>query len=185
MAAPRAPEPPRLPPPPPANPLAVQVAHALAHTLPTEAVAYIDQLADYCIAHENGRVFDGWSRERIRQMIAYHSAKGTLLGNETTTGELTSIFMWYRCDATDGWEWVRNWQPDRPQGDTFWLAFIFTTDPGALAHGTLELIRREPEVLTKKLRAVRLRDGQPTHVAYDQRLFVRILQAGRRQERKK
>ena len=45
----------------------------------SEFTSYINKIAEYCIENENGKVFDEWNEETIRQLIAYHYIKETLV----------------------------------------------------------------------------------------------------------
>jgi hypothetical protein len=83
--------------------------------------------------------------------------------------------MWYNCNEDDGWEFINNWEADREDGDSIFLAFLFAEGEGALKELTLDFISRCPEVLEKNKIALRYRNGFPKRVNYDNRLFKKII----------
>lgn len=159
------------------NLLASQVALALERGKQTEALAFVDSVLDYCSEHENGKVFQSWDENIIRAIIAYHLAKKTLIVEYDDNGNIAGVFMWYLCDESDGWEFVKDWHPDKPNGDSVFLAFLFSSSTRAFKNLTLRLIAQEPDVLTKKLLGMRHRQQEENarRVTYTTKLFNKIL----------
>ena len=60
------------------NPLLQSVQLALHNGAQAEAIGLIDKVTDFCIKHENGKVLDGWPRDLIQLLVAYHMAKDTI-----------------------------------------------------------------------------------------------------------
>lgn len=140
-------------------------------------VEFVDKVVDYCVKNENGKVFPDWDAKTLRQLVAYHQAKGTLIVLADESAEISGVFMWYNCDEDDGWSFVYNWDEDKPDGDAIFMAFLFASSTSAWKQMLLKFIEREPDVLSKKLLGVRIRKGVPTKTTYTTNLFTRILKA--------
>ena len=54
------------------NILLQSVQVALENRTQKNAILAMDEVVDFCVEHENGKVFDGWDKELIRLMVAYH-----------------------------------------------------------------------------------------------------------------
>ena len=61
------------------NSLLQSVQIALQNAEQKEAIAFIDKVVDFCIEKENGKVLDGWPRDLIQLLVAYHMAKDTFI----------------------------------------------------------------------------------------------------------
>jgi hypothetical protein len=158
------------------NPLLHQVLTALERGRQTEALAWIDKLVAFCIENENGKVFDEWEPETVRTMVAYHAAKNTLVAVVDKDGNPAAVIMYYVCNEADDWRFVTQWQPDRPDGDSIFLAFLFAANRRALGELAWQLIGHEPRILTHTLLGIRHKRHQgPQRVRYDLRLFHRLL----------
>ena len=147
------------------NPLLQSVQVALQNAEQKEAIDFIDKVVDFCIEHENGKVFDGWEEEMIRLMVAYHWAKQTIRG----------VFMWYNCNRDDGWSFINNWEPDREDGDSIFLAFVFSEGKNSFKKLTRDFVDKCPEVLTKNKIGLRYRSGFPKRMNYSNKLFKKII----------
>lgn len=156
------------------NDLLSSVHTALKNGTQKEALQVIDKIVNFCIEHENGKVFDGWDRETIRLMVAYHYAKGTIIVIFDDS-EVKGVFMWYNCDSKDGWDFVQDWHPDREDSDSIFLAFLFASDTETFKELTKNFISIHPNYSQKKLIGIRYRKGFPTRVEYDSKLFNKIL----------
>jgi hypothetical protein len=156
------------------NPLLQSVVASLKAGTQTEAIAQIDRVTDYCMSRNDKKVFDGWDREPIRLLVAYHWAKGTLLVHEKD-GEVDGIFMWYRCNLSDDWSFITEWMPDRPDGDSIFMAFLHAENPKAFKEIVLNFLRFEPAVFTLNLFGSRVRKNQETRIMYSPKLFLKIL----------
>jgi hypothetical protein len=139
--------------------------------------AYVDSIVDYCIKNENGKVFQDWDKDTLRQLVAYHQAKGTLIVLADDETNIHGVFMWYNCNSDDHWSFVYNWNEDNPNGDAIFMAFLFASNTPAWKQMLLKFIEREPDCLTKKLLGVRHRKGNPTRVEYTTKLFSKILKS--------
>lgn len=139
--------------------------------------AYVDSIVDYCIKNENGKVFQDWDKDTLRQLVAYHQAKGTLIALADDETNIHGVFMWYNCNSDDHWSFVYNWNEDNPNGDAIFMAFLFASNTPAWKQMLLKFIEREPDCLTKKLLGVRHRKGNPTRVEYTTKLFSKILKS--------
>ena len=157
------------------NPLLQSVMIALQSGNQREAMEEIDSIVDFCIQHENGKVFDNWDRDLIRTMVAYHKAKGTMV--VTYDGDdITGVFMWYNCDYEDDWNFVLQWEPDREDYDSIFLAFLFASSTQAFKQLTYLFLQQSNTLNTEHLLGIRHRNGVPTRVEYDQKLFKKILE---------
>lgn len=157
------------------NPLLQSVQIALQNAEQKEALAYIDKVTDFCIEQENGKVLDGWPRDLIQLLVAYHMAKDTFIVEQGEDGIIRGVFMWYNCDKDDDWLFVKNWEADNPTGDAIFMAFLFATDTNTFKKLTHNFIIKCPEVMQKKLLGIRYRNGAPTRVVYSTKLFKKIL----------
>jgi hypothetical protein len=159
------------------NPVLNSAVAALNSGNQPHFVSFVDKVVAYCKEHENGKVLDGWEDEALRSLIAYHQAKGTLVVMSDDEADIQGVFMWYNCDADDGWSFVYNWNEDAPDGDAIFMAFLYASSTSAWKQMLLKFIEREPDCLTKKLLGVRYRQGNPTRVEYTTKLFSKILKA--------
>ena len=159
----------------PYNRLLQSVQVALENRTQRDALLAMDEVVDFCIEHENGKVFDGWDKELIRLMVAYHWAKKTIIVHYNNKDNIQGVFMWYNCNADDGWDFINNWEPDRENGDSIFLAFLFAESKDAFKQLTEDFLDRCPEALEKNKIGIRHRSGFPKRVNYDNRLFKKIL----------
>ena len=157
------------------NRLLQSVQVALENGTQKNAILAMDEVVDFCIQHENGKVFQDWDKELIRLMVAYHWAKQTLIVHYNEDTSVRGVFMWYNCNEDDGWEFINNWEADREDGDSIFLAFLFAEGEDAFKQLTHDFFDKCPEVLTKNKIGLRYRSGFPKRVNYDNRLFKKIL----------
>jgi hypothetical protein len=157
------------------NPLLQSVQIALQNATQKESLVCIDKVVDFCIEKENGKVLDGWPRDLIQLLVAYHMAKDTFIAEQDAEGNIRGVFMWYNCDEDDDWFFVQNWTPDREDGDTIFMAFLFAADNQTFKRMTHDFIIKCPEVMHKKLLGIRHRNGAPARVVYSTKLFNKIL----------
>jgi hypothetical protein len=156
------------------NPLLDSVILALQTGKQNESIAQIDRVTDYCMSRNDDKVFGGWDREPIRLLVAYHWAKGTLLVHEKD-GEVDGIFMWYRCNLSDDWSFITEWMPDRPDGDSIFMAFLHAESSKTFKELVLNFLRSEPAIFTLKLFGSRVRKNQTTRIMYTPKLFLKLL----------
>lgn len=136
----------------------------------------VEKIVGYCIKKENGKVFDDWGEDIITTMVAYHMMKNTI--SVVYDGdEVVGVHMWYNCNYEDGWEFIRDWEEDRKDGDAIFLAFLFAENRKVLKQLTLDLLAKEPDVLIKKLIGIRHRHGLPTKVDLSTKYFNKLLKA--------
>jgi len=157
------------------NPLLESVQLALQNATQKEALVYIDKVVDFCIEKENGKVLDGWPRDLIQLLVAYHMAKDTFIAEQDAEGNILGVFMWYNCDEDDDWFFVQNWEADKEDGNSIFMAFLFAEDNQSFKKLTHNFITQCPEVMEKKLLGIRYRKGNPTRVVYSTALFNKIL----------
>ena len=157
------------------NELLNQAVASLNDTRNLDLINFVDKVTDYCIENENGKVFDSWNKETLRQLVAYHQFKGTLIVLSNTDREVAGVFMWYNCDKDDGWSFVLNWDEDKKEGDSIFMAFLFASSTKAWKEMLINFIKKEPDCLHKQLMGSRHRKGQPTKVYYTQKILSRIL----------
>ena len=157
------------------NRLLQSVQVALENRTQKDAILAMDEVVDFCIQHENGKVFQDWDKELIRLMVAYHWAKQTLIVHYNEDTSVRGVFMWYNCNEDDGWEFINNWEADREDGDSIFLAFLFAEGKDAFKELTQDFLLRCPEALEKNKISIRYRSGFPKRVNYDNRLFKKIL----------
>lgn len=156
------------------NSLVHSVAKSLTSGNQPEVINLVSKVADFCIENENGEVFAGWEKETIELMIAYHLAKGTCIIDMDDSG-VHGIVMWYNCDYDDSWEFVTSWTEDKPEGDSIFIAFLFSDSSNTLKKMCATLVWNEPNVLTKRIIGLRYRNGVPTKVDYPNSVFRRVL----------
>ena len=157
------------------NSLLQSVQLALQNAEQKEALNEIDKAVKFCIKHENGKVFDGWDKDLIRLMVAYHWAKKTLIVHKNEDNTIRGVFMWYNCNKDDGWSFINNWEPDREDGDSIFMAFIFADSKDSFKNLTKDFINKCPEVLTKNKIGLRYRSGFPKRIIYTNKLFRKII----------
>ena len=157
------------------NPLLQSVQLALQNATQKEALVYIDKVVDFCIEKENGKVLDGWPRDLIQLLVAYHMAKDTFIAEQDSEGNILGVFMWYNCDEDDDWFFIKNWEADKKNGNAIFLAFIFSEDKQSFQGITRQFIVKCPEVMYKKLISIRYKNRAPTKVEYSNKLFKKIL----------
>jgi len=148
---------------------------ALEDTTNLDFINFVDKVTDYCVENENGKVFDQWDRKTLRQLIAYHQVKGTLIVLNDSERNIAGVYMWYNSDKEDGWSFVYNWEEDKPRGDTIFMAFLFSSTTQALKKLVLKFIEKEPDCLHKSLVGSRHRHGEPTKISYKQNIFTKLL----------
>ena len=111
--------------------------------------------------------------EDVQLMVAYHIAKKTLIYVHED-GEIKGVFMWYNCNHDDNWNFVQDWTPDRPDGDSVFLAFLFSESTPYFKELT-ELFLESEDTADKRLLGIRYRNGFPKRVEYKPELFKKIL----------
>ena len=79
------------------NPVLNSAVAALNSEAQPHFSAYVDKIVEYCIENENGKVFEGWGKETLRQLVAYHQAKDTLIVLADDNANIRAVGMWYNC----------------------------------------------------------------------------------------
>lgn len=159
------------------NPVLESAVSALHSGNQPHFVSFVDKVVSFCKEHENGKVLENWEDESLRSLVAYHQAKGTLIVLCDDEANIQGVFMWYNCNAADGWDFVHDWKKDNPDGDAIFMAFLYGASPNVMKQIVLKFIEREPDCLTKQLLGVRYRNNAPTRVEYTKKLFSKILKA--------
>ena len=72
---------------------------------------------------------------------------------------------------------LTEWEADRPNGDSVFMAFIYASNNKAFKKIVLGMIAKEPNVLWKKLFGLRLKRGVPTKVNYTTKAISKVLSA--------
>ena len=157
------------------NPLLQSVQLALQNATQREALVFIDKVVDFCIEKENAKVLEGWDRDTVRLLVSYNMAKGTFLCTESEDAEITGVLMWYNCNYDDKWDFLEGWYPDDKNGDTIFLAFMWSSNTKDFKKLIMNLIVTEPTVLSKKLTSLRTKKKQPTKIDYSTKVFAKIL----------
>tara|TARA_R110002020_G_scaffold231146_7_gene442281 strand:+ start:7723 stop:8190 length:468 start_codon:yes stop_codon:yes gene_type:complete len=134
----------------------------------------IEDIVGYCLRKENGKVFKGMDKDTITTMVTYHMFKKTI-SVIYEDKKVVGVHMWYNCDYTDDWTFVENWEEDKKDGDTIWLAFLFGDSNEVMKELILDFIKKEPDVLTKKLVAIREKQNIPTRIDVSRKYFSKIL----------
>ena len=134
----------------------------------------VEDIVGYCLRKENGKVFKGMDEETITTMVTYHMFKKTI-SVIYEDKKVVGVHMWYNCDYTDDWTFVENWEEDKKDGDTIWLAFLFGDSNEVMKELILDFIKKEPDVLTKKLVALREKQNIPTRIDVSRKYFSKIL----------
>jgi len=159
------------------NPLLQSVQLALQSATQTEALTFVDKVHAFISSGKYGEVLDNWEPESVRLLIAYHMAKGTFICEQSADGEIEGVLMWYVCDNDDTWNMLTEWEADKPNGDSVFMAFLYAKNNKAFKKVTLGIIAKEPNVLWKKLIGLRMKGGVPTKMNYTTKLFSKILSA--------
>lgn len=157
------------------NPLLTKAVALLYSENNPEFTSYVNEVTKYCIDNENGKVFDEWNEETIKQLVAYHLLKDTLIVLADEDKKIQGVFMWYNCNNDYTWNFVKEWKEDVKNGDSIFMAFLFSSSSEALREMVLMFISKEPDVLYKKLIGVREKGGWSTRVDYNQKLLSRLL----------
>ena len=135
----------------------------------------VQKITKYCIDRENGKVFRNETEETIQTIVFYHIAKNTIIVEKDEDNNVKGVFMWYNCDYDDGWDFICNWEEDKPEGDTILIAYFFADNIKYIKRGIEKLLQKEPNVLTKKLTGYRLRQFNPQKVDFPNRVFDKFL----------
>ena len=83
--------------------------------------------------------------------------------------------MWYNCNTTDQWEFIKNWEEDKKDGDAIMLGFLKANNMNTVKVALLELIKLEPSVLHKQLTSIRKKGGSPRFIKYKNNFLKKIL----------
>jgi hypothetical protein len=134
----------------------------------------VEDIVRYCISKENGKVFKDMGKDTIATMVTYHMFKKTI-SVIYKDKEVVGVHMWYNCNYEDDWTFVENWEEDKKDGDTIWLAFLFGNSNDVMKELILDFIKKEPDVLTKKLVAIREKQNVPTRIDVSRKYFTKIL----------
>ena len=134
----------------------------------------VEDIVGYCLRKENGKVFEGMEEDTITTMVTYHMFEKTI-SVIYEDKKVVGVHMWYNCDYTDDWTFVENWEEDKKDGDTIWLAFLFGDSNEVMKELILDFIKKEPDVLTKKLVAIREKRNIPTRIDVSRKYFSKIL----------
>ena len=134
----------------------------------------LKSIVGYCIRKENGKVFEGMDEDTISTMVAYHYFKKTI--SVIRDGEeVVGVHMWYNCNYTDDFSFIENWEEDRKNGDTIFMAFLFAESNDVMKELIHDFMDKEPDMLTKKLVAMRERGGYPRRLDISRKYFTKIL----------
>ena len=159
------------------NPLLQSVLLALQSGEQKTYIRFIEDVVSFICNEKNNEVLDDWEPEALRQLVAYHLAKGTLIVGADEEGEINSCLMWYRCNEDDDWSIVTDWKEDKSNGNALFLAFLYADTKEAFKYLTRRLMQMEPNWEQKALIGLRSKNGnQPTRMDYPKTLFKKILQ---------
>ncbi len=148
--------------------------------IPAHLVELFDRLYDFIYSSpENREVVHGFDPDVVRLLIAYHYLKGTLVWH-STEGEIDGLLMWYRCQDWT-WEDIISWRQDDPDGDSFFLAFLWAK-PGGMRDLCLQLIAKAPDVITHRIFGLREKKDGPTLIEWTTKILVRVLKQNHGQE---
>jgi len=157
------------------NPLLQSVQIALQNARQQEAIDFINKVVDFCIEHENGKVFPGWSEELMRLLVGYHMAKDTFIAEQDEEGNITGVGMWYNCDENADWDFIKNWEPDNKDANGIFIGFLHATSTELFKKITRKFLELCPEAMHKKLIMMRHRSHVPKRVESNYKLFNKIL----------
>ena len=157
------------------NPLLQSVQLALQNATQKEALVYIDKVVDFCIEKENGKVLDGWPRDLIQLLVAYHMAKDTLIVEQDKDDNVLGVGMWYNCNEDADWFFIQNWEPDTKDSNAVFIGFLHAASKCLFKKMTYKFLSICPGPLNKKVIMMRHRNGHPTRIESSYRLFNKIL----------
>ena len=83
--------------------------------------------------------------------------------------------MWYNCDYTWDFSFIENWEEDKEDGDTIFMAFLFAESNDVMKELIHDFIDKEPDMLIKNLVAMREKGGYPRRVDVSKKYFSKIL----------
>ena len=136
----------------------------------------VKDIVGYCIRKENGKVFDDWDKDVITTMVAYHLAKDTI--SVVYEGdEVVGVHMWYNCNYDDGWNFIKNWEEDRDNADTVFLAFLFADNKDIMQKLAVDLLSKNKDISDKKIISIRQKNGHPERVEYPQKFLKKLSRA--------
>jgi hypothetical protein len=156
------------------NPLLQSVQLAIEDGTQTEALAFIDQVVDFLVEQENGKVLKGWKREWIRLLVGYHIAKKTIIVEEENENVL-GVGMWYHCNEDADWFFIQKWEPDEEDGNAIFIGFLNAVSTNVFKEITRKFVGLYPDIEDKKIIMMRHRCGVPTRVESTYKLFNKIL----------
>ena len=136
----------------------------------------LDELYEYAVKSENGRVFYGVPEEAVRCIITHRQHKGRLIVHRDEAGDVDGMFMWHRFKK--GWteeDKLENWGDDDEGGGELYLAATFASSREVLRWGILKFIQKEPDVLHLKLSMTRLKGGKDVLCDVPQKMLARLL----------
>ena len=134
----------------------------------------IKKIVGYCIRKENGKVFEGMDEDTITTMVTYHFFKKTI-SVIYEDEEVVGVHMWYNCNYTDDFSFIENWEEDREDGDTIFMAFLFAESNDVMKKLIHDFMDKEPDMLTKNLVAMRKKGGYPRRLDISRKYFSKIL----------
>ena len=131
----------------------------------------VKKIADYCLKNED----NAWTRDTVELLISYHIAKKTIIIIYNDKHDIICVFMWYNCNTTDKWDFIKNWEEDKKDGDAIMLGFLKADNMNIVKAGLLELIKLEPDILHKQLTSIRKKGGLPRFIKYKNNFLKKLL----------
>jgi len=157
------------------NPLLQSVQIALQNAEKKEAIDFINQVVDFCVEHENGKVLAGWPEDLIQLLVGYHIAKDTFIVEQDEEGRIEGLGMWYNCDENADWDFIKNWEPDDKDANGIFIGFLHATSTELFKKITRKFLEVCPEAMHKKIIMMRHRSHVSKRVESNYKLFNKIL----------
>ena len=137
----------------------------------------LEELYQYALAADRGKVFLGWSAEAMKTLIAHRLSKGRLVEHRNADGELDGLGMWMRVD--EGWnaDRLQEWPDDNEQGKEIFIGALLADTAFARRSLILRFLAKEPDALHLPMTALRQKGGSayPVQVPITQKELARLL----------
>jgi len=131
------------------------------------------KIVEYVSKDENNL----WGKDVVELLVCYHIFKKTIITIYNDNHDIICVFMWYNCNTTDGWDFIKNWEEDKKDGDAIMLGFLKADNMNIVKGGILELVKIEPNFLHKQLTAIRKKGKEPRLIKYKNNFLHKLLKS--------
>ena len=137
----------------------------------------LEELYQYCLMADRGKVFLGWSEESMKTLIAHRLSKGRVVEHRNKGGELDGLGMWMRVEKDWNPEKLLEWPDDDEDGKEIFIGAIMADSPFVRRSLILRFLAKEPDALHLPLTALRQRGSSayPVKVPIPQKELATLL----------